>query len=196
MRRLRCYLAGPISKGDLYLNISQANYAFHALAQAGFAPLNPMLSAFSGKITRVRTGIDDFEEVIAVATTGGCGLTHEEWLEVDLAWVRQADAILRLPGESVGADKEVDEANARGIPVFHSIADLIAWRDKLPKDHPDQTIVTTPRRLRSTATVLESRINEHIENGSPVRPLNETFKGVTIAYAADPNYIKIPEGAP
>lgn len=36
-----------------------------------------------------------------------------------------ADALLRLPGESLGADLEVQRAEEIGIPVFKTIADLI-----------------------------------------------------------------------
>lgn len=34
------------------------------------------------------------------------------------------DAVLRLPGESTGADNDVRIARERGIPVYHSIAEL------------------------------------------------------------------------
>jgi hypothetical protein len=34
------------------------------------------------------------------------------------------DAILRLPGESAGADEEVKLAKELGKPVFYSIVDL------------------------------------------------------------------------
>ncbi|OWK34349.1 hypothetical protein FRUB_10320 [Fimbriiglobus ruber] len=53
--------------------------------------------------------------------------THEDWMGVDLPWVAVSDAVLRLPGLSTGADLETAEAMGRGIPVFHSVADVIAW---------------------------------------------------------------------
>jgi hypothetical protein len=34
------------------------------------------------------------------------------------------DAVLRLPGESRGADQDVAIATARGIPVYHSLAEV------------------------------------------------------------------------
>ncbi|MFF7334807.1 DUF4406 domain-containing protein [Streptomyces sp. NPDC090306] len=34
------------------------------------------------------------------------------------------DAVLRLPGESVGADQDVATARRRGLPVFHDVAEL------------------------------------------------------------------------
>ena len=45
-------------------------------------------------------------------------------MEIELPWVAVADALLRLPGESLGADLEVARAEAIGIPVFATIADL------------------------------------------------------------------------
>ena len=45
-------------------------------------------------------------------------------MEIELPWVSVADAVLRLPGESLGADLEVARAEEAGIPVFRSIADL------------------------------------------------------------------------
>lgn len=36
-----------------------------------------------------------------------------------------AEGVLRLPGESLGADLEVARAEEQGVPVFKSIADLV-----------------------------------------------------------------------
>jgi hypothetical protein len=52
---------------------------------------------------------------------------REEWIELDLAWLARCDALLRVPGESPGADLEVRRAGELGIPVFGSIAELDAW---------------------------------------------------------------------
>jgi len=38
--------------------------------------------------------------------------------------LQHCDAVLRLPGESTGADNDVRIANARGIPVYHSIEEV------------------------------------------------------------------------
>jgi hypothetical protein len=37
---------------------------------------------------------------------------------------RHCDAVLRLPGESTGADNDVRIARERGIPAYHSIDEL------------------------------------------------------------------------
>jgi nucleoside 2-deoxyribosyltransferase len=52
---------------------------------------------------------------------------YEDWMALDFAWVRRCDALLRLEGDSSGADREVAFANANGIPVFHAVSEVIAW---------------------------------------------------------------------
>ena len=78
----RVYIAGPISKGDLLHNIRQSDVAFKALMKAGFAPMNPMWSCFSGGVCKSGGTI-----WAAATQTGGLDLTHEEWLGSDFAWV-------------------------------------------------------------------------------------------------------------
>lgn len=56
-------------------------------------------------------------------------IPHETWLEQDFPWVAASDIVLRLPGESTGADLEVELANELGIPVvgpeyFDCLTDL------------------------------------------------------------------------
>lgn len=38
--------------------------------------------------------------------------------------LQHCDAVLRLPGESTGADQDVAIARERGIPVYHDVAEL------------------------------------------------------------------------
>ena len=44
---------------------------------------------------------------------------YPEWLALDLAYLERCDAVYRFPGESSGADGEVEEAKRLGIPVFY-----------------------------------------------------------------------------
>ena len=123
--RKRVYLAGPISKGDLRTNLNQATAAFVAIARAGLAPFCPHWSAYSKPC--YQTG-ETPNRVYCYATVhGNDDMTHADWMAVDLPWVAVADAVLRLPGKSAGADRETAEATERGIPVFHSVEDVIAW---------------------------------------------------------------------
>lgn len=109
MRRLKIYIAGPISKGDLQENINQARDAAEDLIAEGFAPLCPHLTCFLESNTPCRLGT----------------FTHTEWLEVDIPWVLSSDAVLRLPGESLGADMEVEAAKLAGIPIYTDIERLV-----------------------------------------------------------------------
>lgn len=54
-------------------------------------------------------------------------LSHDEWIAYDLELIERCDAVLRLHGESVGADMEVDAAVHQGIPVFYNTRDLHEW---------------------------------------------------------------------
>lgn len=54
----------------------------------------------------------------------------ERWYERDLAVMRRCDAVVRLPGDSTGADAEVAEAITCGIPMFawpNGSAAFIRW---------------------------------------------------------------------
>jgi hypothetical protein len=49
------------------------------------------------------------------------------WYEYDVATLARCDAVLRLPGDSTGADKETAYAETKGLPVFTDRADLSKW---------------------------------------------------------------------
>lgn len=132
MKRLRIYIAGPISKGDLAHNVNQATEAFIALAKAGLAPLCPQWSVYAKPAIREPVGWSAGAEskVWCEATSeGGSGMTHTDWLDVDLAWVAVADAVLRLPGESKGGDAEVWFARSRLIPAFGTVKEVLEWAE-------------------------------------------------------------------
>jgi hypothetical protein len=103
----RIYISGPITKGNRNQNYFQACEAEAELMRCGFAPLNPMQTM-----------------VLPFAWDGQ--FSHEQWLQRDFAWIEVSDAILRLPGESVGADMETEHAKKLGIPVFTDIGELHA----------------------------------------------------------------------
>lgn len=52
---------------------------------------------------------------------------YEVYMKLDFEWLEQCDCVLRLPGESSGADREVEQAKALGMPIFYSIEDLFRW---------------------------------------------------------------------
>ena len=44
--------------------------------------------------------------------------------------LRHCDAVLRLPGESTGADRDVAIANELGLPVYHDLTDIPGIADR------------------------------------------------------------------
>ena len=54
---------------------------------------------------------------------------YEDWIRLDKEWVLRCDYLLRLPGESNGADGEVQLAVKNNIPVFYSIMELTAYNN-------------------------------------------------------------------
>ncbi len=57
---------------------------------------------------------------------------HNTWMELDLKWLRVCDALIRLPGDSPGADKEVALAEELHIPVFFSLEEFLHAKPKAP----------------------------------------------------------------
>ena len=100
----RVYVAGPYTQGDVAQNVRAAYAAADRLANAGIAPFVPHHTHFWHMLFPRPYG---------------------EWLKLDLAFLPCCDAVLRLPGDSHGADGEVAEAKAAGIPVFFDIEQLI-----------------------------------------------------------------------
>jgi hypothetical protein len=103
---IHVYIAGPISKDPL-MGTRAAVLEAHALeALGGFACFVPQLSILA--------------EMIAPRSWA-------QWMEADRPWLAKCDALLRLPGESKGANQEIAEAGKLGIPVFYSRSDLLQW---------------------------------------------------------------------
>lgn len=106
IRKPRVYVAGPLSK-DVIGGTAKAMEVGTRLLDDGFAPYVPHLSTF-WCIAQPRP--------------------YETWMELDFAWIEACDALLRLEGESAGADREVLHAVKLGIPVFYSLDTLYAWK--------------------------------------------------------------------
>ena len=112
MTRPLVYIACPITKGNRNENYFHACEAERSLMLAGFAPQNPahtMVLPFAWQ--------EEFP--------------HSFWLECCFPLIERCDAILRLPGYSVGADAECTHAEKRGIPIFYDINELEDWRANL-----------------------------------------------------------------
>ena len=103
--RPRCYVAGPITadtKERERQNVNAASIIGKELYLQGWAPLVPHWSWWAER-------------------EGDIVLSHEDWLCWDMPWVHAADAVYRLPGESIGAEREVGQAHLHNIPVVYSL---------------------------------------------------------------------------
>ena len=100
---LKVYVAGPYTKGDVELNVRNAIDATSQLIALGFAPFCPHLSHYVDKIHPH---------------------SWQKWMDIDIEFLISYDIVLRLPGESKGADLEVETANKAGIPIFYSISEI------------------------------------------------------------------------
>jgi hypothetical protein len=89
------YVAGPYTSGDVAVNVRNAIEAGDKLFQAGLLPHIPHLTHFWHLIFPHDT---------------------EFWYQYDLHWLKIADVLLRLPGESSGADNELTQFRKRFNP--------------------------------------------------------------------------------
>ena len=98
------YVAGPYTNPDPIINTRNAITAGEELSQAGFIPYIPHLD-YSWHLV----------------------FPHEPdfWYDYSMEWLRKCDCVLRLEGESYGADNEVIFAQSLRIPVYLSIKELI-----------------------------------------------------------------------
>lgn len=175
--RKRVYIAGPISRGDLRENVNQATAAFVELAKAGFAPMCPHWSVYSKPAFWFTMGDDPRRYLHCEGTAmGNDDMTHADWLGVDLPWVAVSDAVLRLPGESKGADAEVSHAVSLQIPVFTRVSEVVSYFAEAPPQR------TSDYTSKPTGVVAESLRCKQCgdELGATVLSKNELKTGTCI----------------
>ena len=101
---MKIYIASPYLNGDKEENVMRQINAWHALVVNGYTPYAPLLGHYIDK---------------------HYPFDCKWWLEFDLKWLEVCDAVLRLDGESNGADKEVEHAKKLGIPVYYSLSEIV-----------------------------------------------------------------------
>lgn len=101
------FIAGPYTKGDIALNVRKACEAADELVKNGYVPFIPHLTHLWHLISPH---------------------PYNYWTAYDLHWLEKCDAVLRLPGESLGADNEEEFAEMLGKPVIHKLSDLVDAR--------------------------------------------------------------------
>ena len=80
------YIASPYTQGDTALNVRDQIAAAECLREAGALPFVPLLSHLWHLMSPH---------------------PYNYWIEMDMDWLHHADAVLRLHGDSAGADAEV-----------------------------------------------------------------------------------------
>ncbi len=143
--RLRVYIASAITLGDLCDNINVSTDCFHRLLKAGFAPLSPVWSCFSGGCHKetsesIFSYVETVTRVLAEAESCPRGTTWKDWIDCCLPWVEVADAVLRLPGVSKGADAECSYAMQKDVPVFYTETALLEWKKSIDKSFEDAAV--------------------------------------------------------
>lgn len=93
---LKIYVAAPYSTGNQAHNVKAAIRMGDFLASHGFAPFIPHLTHF-------------WDMMYPQA--------YAWWLSYDFEWLKCCGALIRMPGESSGADREVEFALNNGFAV-------------------------------------------------------------------------------
>jgi len=101
--KARVYVAGPYTQGDSVHNVREALRTADILLNFDYCPFVPHLTHFWHLV---------FPR------------PYDTWMRLDKEWLRQCDVLLRLSGNSPGADEEEMLAHSLYIPVVHSIAEL------------------------------------------------------------------------
>jgi hypothetical protein len=103
MKKQKVYIASPYSIGDKEENVRVQMECGLQLLDLGFTPYVPLVTHYM--------------ELISPRD-------YNVWLDNCLEWLVVCDIVLRLPGESIGADIEVAYAEQHKIPVVYSIEEL------------------------------------------------------------------------
>ena len=114
---MRIYIAGPYTHPDPVENTHKAIKVADVLVSLGHNPYIPHLTLMWHLVSPKPV---------------------EFWYAYDMAWLKLCEGLLRLPGESSGADKEVAWAEANGIPVYYNIAAIPSPSPPLSDDQMDK----------------------------------------------------------
>lgn len=98
---MRVYVAGPLTTGNWYENVRTAVLAADRVQSAGHTAFVPHISGTWELI---------------------CPHDYDWWMKWCLSWVEACDVLLRLPGDSHGADIEVAHALEHGLRVFNGFS--------------------------------------------------------------------------
>ena len=100
---MKVYIAGPYTIGDVAQNVRNAVEAGDQVLKLGHIPFIPHMAHFWHLLFPG---------------------PYEQWLQWDLSWLESCDALIRLPGQSPGADREVAAAKKIGMAIFDGVKDF------------------------------------------------------------------------
>jgi len=101
---MKVFISGPYTSGDVVINVRNAVLMAEKVIEKGHIPFVPHLNHLWHLIS-------PHEDI-------------EFWYSFDLKWLRVCDILLRLPGKSIAADKEVRYALTHSKRVIHDINEL------------------------------------------------------------------------
>lgn len=107
---MKVYIASPYTLGDKQENVKLQLDIFDSLMSKGFTPFAPLWGHFQHSYSP---------------------RSYEDWIRWDLKWLEICDYVLRLGGESKGADIEVSRAKELNIPVFYSVYELLIFTNTM-----------------------------------------------------------------
>lgn len=109
MNKIAVYIASPYTQGDVAANVNRSFIVALDLIKKGFLPYCPLWTHFLHFL---------FPQ------------SYEFWMDFSMSWLERCDCVLHLPGESYGADKEVELAHKLEMPTFDSVDALVEfWKN-------------------------------------------------------------------
>lgn len=105
MRRTVVYIACPMTKGGFTNNVRNCLRIAQELKVKGYSPIAPVLTWFWDML---------YPEKL------------QDWLQYDFGLIAVSDCVLRLQGESDGADAELDYAVRNDVPIYLTMCELYA----------------------------------------------------------------------
>ena len=134
------YVAGPYSRGDVARNVRNAIDLQEYLFCKNFHVYNPLMTHFNHMVHR---------------------RPYEFWMKEDFFWLTKCDALVRIRGESSGADREVQEALKMKMPVGEFLGfnaaglnALDQWLSTLSRQTPAEVAAWT-MKLKDVGNVKE-----------------------------------------
>ena len=112
LKVIKVFISSPYSIGSEAENVRRQMDVANELINNGFVPFIPLLYHFQHMVHPQ---------------------DYEVWLQQDKEWLKQCDCVLRLRGESKGADLEVELAKELGILRFYDLSMLIKFYKDMEK---------------------------------------------------------------